>query len=334
MPNIILPPAWESRKIQITPESRYLDRRAFVSALGLGSISASLAMTHCKSGSVVDTSANVLPYAHAKDVLSNEWQTKHAALYPATRNARYQVAERAITPIEKATRYNNFYEFSTDKEEVWKLVENFRTFPWTIEIAGLVNKPGRYDLDRLVREMGLEERVYRFRCVEAWAMTVPWTGFPLAKLLGKLEPKSNAKFIKFVTVLDRVGMPGLQPWYPWPYHEALRLDEAMNELAFVATGLYGKTLPKQNGAPVRLVVPWKYGYKNIKSIVRIEFVETQPKTFWNSLAPDEYSFLSNIDPDVPHPRWSQATERLIDTGERVPTRKYNGYGEFVAKLYG
>jgi sulfoxide reductase catalytic subunit YedY len=205
-----------------------------------------------------------------------------------------------------------------------------------VEIGGLVPRPGTYDLDTLVRRLGLEERIYRFRCVEAWSMTVPWTGFPLKKLVDLVQPLSSARFVRLVTAHRPAQMPGLaeDAGYPWPYQEGLRLDEAVNELTMLVTGLYGKVLPGQNGAPLRLIVPWKYGYKSIKSIVGIEFVEQQPATFWNTVQPAEYGFESNVDPSVPHPRWSQANERLIDNGESIPTLPFNGYGDYVAGLYG
>jgi sulfoxide reductase catalytic subunit YedY len=212
----------------------------------------------------------------------------------------------------------------------------FVTSPWQIEISGLVEKPMTLEMADLPKMFSLEERIYRLRCVEAWAMIVPWTGFPLSKLIERVSPRSEAKFVRFETFNKPEQCPGVQHVrdYPWPYFEGLRLDEAMNPLTMVVTGIYGKPLPKQHGAPVRMVVPWKYGYKSIKSIVKIEFVASQPTTFWEKLQPDEYPFESNVNPNVPHPRWSQATERMIDTGDRVRTQLYNGYGNYVAKLYG
>jgi len=215
------------------------------------------------------------------------------------------------------------------------LTGDFETAPWPIEITGLVEKPLTLDATELFELFPLEERVYRFRCVEAWAMIVPWTGFPLSKLIEKVAPRREAKFLRFETFNRPAQAPGMRSLhnYPWPYFEGLRLDEAMNPLTLAVNGVYGKPLPKQHGAPWRIVVPWKYGYKSIKSIVKIEFVAEQPKTFWETLGPDEYPFESNVNPKVPHPRWSQATERMIDTGDRVKTQLYNGYGEYVAKLY-
>ena len=244
---------------------------------------------------------------------------------------------RDVTPErtreDVAARYNNFYEF-TPRKDVWKHVGAFRTDPWTVEVAGLVAKPRTYGLDDL-RKFGNEERVYRFRCVETWAMVIPWSGFPLAKLLLASEPRHDARFVRFVTFADPAQMPNVhdKPWAGWPYSEGLRIDEAMHDLTLVATGVYGHALPKQHGAPVRIVVPWKYGYKSPKSIVRIELVASQPHTFWSDLAPNEYPFLSNVDPSHPHPRWSQATERLLGTFAIRRTLRYNGYENLVRHLY-
>ena len=266
---------------------------------------------------------------------SPEEESPNADLYPAKRNEAYTV-ERELTPEEEVTTYNNFYEFSEQKDQVSKLVDKFETRPWELEITGLVNKPQKLTIDELVRKLPLEERLYRSRCVEAWAMTVPWTGIPLAKVLELAEPMSSAKYVRFLSFYRPAQAPNQMKatWYNWPYYEGLRIEEATNELTMAVTGLYGKELPKQNGAPLRIIVPWKYGYKSAKSIAKIELVEEQPKTFWNDLAPKEYDFLSNVNPEIPHPRWSQATERLIGSGERVDTTLYNGYGEYVAGLYG
>ena len=234
-----------------------------------------------------------------------------------------------------AARYNNFYEFSSAKDDVWKGVRNFRIQPWSLRVDGLVARPATFDVGELVRRMPLEERVYRFRCVEAWAMVVPWTGFPLRALLERVEPRAGARYVRFESFDRPSEAPArrLRPWLPWPYTEGLTLAEATNELTFVATGAYGHPLPKQHGAPLRIVIPWKYGFKGPKSIVRITLTDERPATFWNTIAPDEYGFVSNIEPDVPHPRWSQKTERMLGTGERRPTLLYGGYGEWVAHLY-
>ena len=241
--------------------------------------------------------------------------------------------DRPLTPSSVAATYNNYYEFTTDKERVAEVAAGFVTRPWRVEVSGLCARPQTFDVDALIRAMPMEERVYRFRCVEAWAMVVPWTGFPLAALLDRVEPNREARFVRFVSFPPRDDAPGMarQSHYPWPYHEALRLDEARHDLAMLATGIYGRPMPNQHGAPLRLVVPWKYGFKSIKGVQKIELTAERPRTFWNRLQPREYSFLANIDPDVPHPRWSQAKERMIDTGAEVPTRKYNGYD--VAGLY-
>ena len=256
-----------------------------------------------------------------------------AEMYPARRDSRFML-DRQVTDEIYAASYNNFYEFSTLKGNVYKKASRLRTFPWQVTVGGLVSRPRVFEIDELVRAMPLEERLYRFRCVEAWAMAVPWTGFPLHTLVGMVQPLSAAKYIRFVSFFKPDDAPNQSPSYgPWPYTEALTMAEATNELTLLATGIYGHPLPKQHGAPLRLVVPWKYGFKSIKSIVKIEFTAEPPRTFWNSLRPNEYDFLANVDPKVPHPRWSQETERLIDTGERHRTLPYNGYAEWVAGLY-
>lgn len=298
---IKVPHGWQIPEREATPESVYLNRREILRAAGL---------------------------------LASPTLLRASGPYPAQRNPEFTL-DRPLTPEYAATGHNNFYEFGTDKAGVKNRVGNFQTSPWTVEITGLVNKPQRLDVDTLVKTMPLEERLYRHRCVEAWAMAVPWTGFPLASLLRKAEPKSDAKWVRFISVKRPAEQPGIteQPWYPWPYFEALRMDEAMNPLAFVVTGLYGKPVAKPNGAPVRIACPWKYGYKSPKSIVKAELVSQQPETFWNRLEPKEYGFYSNVNPNRPHPRWSQATEKLIPNMQVVPTQLYNGYGKYVASLY-
>ncbi len=244
--------------------------------------------------------------------------------------------DRPVTPEWAATGFNNYYEFHpTDKQAVKDNTGKFVTKPWSIEVKGLVRKPGTYDLDELLKKVQLEERLYRFRCVEAWSMAVPWTGFPLSEFLNMVEPESNARYLRFETANRPDQMPGMKmaPWYTWPYYEGLRMDEALNELTLLVTGVYGKPLPAQNGAPVRLIVPWKYGFKSIKSIVKIEFVARRPDTFWNDFQPKEYGFFANVNPKKPHPRWSQATERVIPNMDRRPTLLYNGYEEWVAAMY-
>jgi len=239
----------------------------------------------------------------------------------------------ALTPLEAITNYNNFYEFSTEKGGVASAAKGFVTKPWTLAVEGLVNKPNTFDLDDLLK-IDQEERVYRLRCVEGWSMVIPWVGFPLAKLLERVEPNSQAKFVSFQTLLDPQRMPNQRTRVlDWPYVEGLRLDEAMHPLTILATGLYGKTLPAQDGAPIRLVVPWKYGFKSIKSIVKISLVAQQPPTTWNIEAPGEYGFYSNVNPSVDHPRWSQARERRIGEFGGRATLMFNGYAEQVARLY-
>jgi methionine sulfoxide reductase catalytic subunit len=238
------------------------------------------------------------------------------------------------TSYKNITHYNNFYEFSTDKREVASEAANFVTRPWTVSVEGLVNKPKSYDVDDLVKLSPPEERVYRHRCVEGWSMVIPWVGFPLAKLLAAVQPLSNAAYVRMVTLLDPSRMPNQRDdVLPWPYEEGLRLDEAMHPLAILATGLYDETLPPQNGAPIRLVVPWKYGFKSIKSIVKIVLTDSRPETTWNKYAPHEYGFYANVNPHVDHPRWSQAKERRIGEFNMRDTLLFNGYADQVGQLY-
>ncbi len=240
---------------------------------------------------------------------------------------------RAITAEREATTYNNFYEFGTDKG-IHRAAQRLRQRPWTVKVDGLVDRPREFDIDDLLARMPLEERVYRLRCVEAWGMTVPWTGFPLSALLNEVGVQSAAKYVRFETAMQRDVMPGLrQSWYPWPYVEGCTVAEAGHDLTFMVVGAYGKPLPPQNGGPLRIHQPWKYGFKAGKSLVRISLTAERPKTFWEVIQPSEYGFWANVNPEVSHPRWSQATERLIGTGERVPTQLFNGYGEWVAGLY-
>ena len=333
MANILHRPGWSLPENMITSEAVFQNRRRFLRQLGFtgASLLASPLIGCSKAGTPAASSA-----AAAKPIAPAAVTNAAVATakgYPAPRNSEFD-PKWTLTDGSVAARYNNFYEFTTNKERVHRLVDKFVTAPWPVEIGGLVEKPMTLDAVELADMMGLEERVYRFRCVEAWAMIVPWTGFPLRKLVEKVSPKPEAKFVRFETFFRPDQAPNFRDQnYPWPYTEGLRLEEAMNPLTLVATGIYGKPLPKQHGAPIRIVVPWKYGYKSIKSIVKIEFVAKQPTTLWESLAPDEYPFESNVNPLKPHPRWSQATERLIDSGDRVRTLPFNGYGDYVAKLY-
>ncbi|WP_408953451.1 protein-methionine-sulfoxide reductase catalytic subunit MsrP [Lysobacter sp. Hz 25] len=248
--------------------------------------------------------------------------------------------DEVLTRYEDITTYNNFYEFGTDKSDPSRAERTLRTSPWTVAVGGACAKPGKLSLEDLIKGLAPQERIYRLRCVEGWSMVIPWLGVPLADVLKRFEPTSKAKYVAFTTLADRKQMPGLAyPSINWPYREGLRIDEAMHPLTLLATGLYGKSLPQQNGAPLRLVVPWKYGFKSIKSIIAITFVERRPLTSWNDLQPSEYGFFSNVNPSVDHPRWSQKTERRIaGTGsklfvDRIPTRLFNGYGDQVASLY-
>lgn len=278
--------------------------------------------------------------AMASPVVSAQ-QSPAALRYTAVdkrRNAFY--TDEALTPIETVTSYNNYYEFGTDKSDPKRYGGALQTDPWSVSVEGLVKKPGQLHLEDILSSFALEERIYRFRCVEAWSMVVPWVGFPLASLLERFEPTSDAKYVAFETLYRPREMPGVRSVtsiIDWPYREGLRLDEAMNPLTLLAVGVYGKTLPPQNGAPIRLIVPWKYGFKSIKSLVKIRLLAKQPKTSWQTLAPREYGFYSNVNPEVDHPRWSQRFERRLPSGllkpNRVPTQLFNGYAAQVAHLY-
>jgi sulfoxide reductase catalytic subunit YedY len=238
------------------------------------------------------------------------------------------------TPFEDITHYNNYYEFSLEKLAVADLAQKLTISPWQVEVGGLVQKPATFAIEDILKKFPAEERVYRLRCVEGWSMVIPWSGFPLSLLLNEVEPMGSAKFVKFTSANVPEEMPGVSSiFFPWPYTEGLRLDEAMHDLTLLVTGLYGEPLPKQDGAPIRLVVPWKYGFKSAKALVKIELVEEQPKTFWNTAAPNEYGFYSNVHPDVPHPRWSQSNERRIGESKRRTTLPFNGYFEQVGSLY-
>lgn len=328
MANIKKTQNWELPENDATAEDVHINRREFVKKLGLSGIGACGLMLGCFNGS---SEAGASGFdGKVRDTLPKPLPP----YYPPKRNSKYMV-DRPITVEEVAASYNNFYEFTTDKSGVWKLAQELDVEPWKVKVGGLVHKPRTFDMDDILKLFPLEERVYRFRCVEAWSMVVPWVGFPFKKLIDEVQPLTNAKYVRLVTFNRPAQAVGqrTQKWYPWPYYEGLSLQEASNELTLLATGMYGHALPKQHGAPIRLIVPWKYGYKSIKSIVRIDFVDHQPATFWNDLAAHEYSFVSNVDPDKPHPRWSQATERVIPTGERIATQKFNGYGEYVADMY-
>jgi len=304
---------------EITPESLYVSRREFLKSMGIVAGTAAL-LAACKGQT---------PEATLETVIQEEpIDTK----IPATANA--DELGDPLNSFKEITNYNNYYEFTTDKERVAKLAEGYPTSPWEIKVGGLVNNPKTYSIDD-IRKFEVEERIYRLRCVEAWSMVIPWTGFPLSSLLKEVAPKTEAKYVRFETIYDPDGMPGFKnnPWYQWPYIEGLRLDEAMHDLTLMATGIYGKDLLPQNGAPVRLVVPWKYGFKSIKSIVKIDLVEEMPVSLWMAAAPNEYGFYANVNPEVNHPRWSQASERRIGEFDRRGTLLFNGYSEEVAHLY-
>lgn len=289
---------------EVTPKDLYLNRRSFMAATGFAA------------------AATILPFpAEASDQL-------------AINRSQNSAPGETVNDKHDATNYNNFYEFSTDKEAVAPRSKNFPTDPWQIRVEGLVNKPMTLDMDTVMKLAPLEERIYRLRCVEAWSMVIPWVGFPLSALINKAEPLSTAKYIEFTTLYDPAKMPNQRSGVlPWPYVEGLRMDEAMHPLTLLTVGMYGEILPKPNGAPVRMVIPWKYGFKSIKSIVRIRFTDKQPATTWNLVAPYEYGFYANVNPEVDHPRWSQARERRIGEFRKRDTLPFNGYAQDVAHLY-
>jgi sulfoxide reductase catalytic subunit YedY len=295
---------------EITPEHHYLSRREFLKGMG-----------------VISASAMVLAACRGQTVSSTDIPTTVKV------SSTPEGVDEPLTSFEAITNYNNYYEFSTNKEAVARLAKDFSSSPWKIEVGGLVNNPKTFDLDDL-EKFSQQERVYRLRCVEAWSMVIPWVGFPLAEMLREVEPTSDAKYVRFETIYDPNQMPGQKSdWYQWPYIEGLRLDEAMHDLTMLATGLYGQPLLPQSGAPVRLVVPWKYGFKSIKAIVKIDLVEEMPTSLWMAAAPNEYGFYANVNPEVSHPRWSQASERRIGESSRQKTLMFNGYEEEVAQLY-
>jgi methionine sulfoxide reductase catalytic subunit len=295
--NIIKRRGWEISESQVTPEDLFFNRRKVLAGLA------------------------TLPLIGSAQ---------------AAVNAKFADAGRAVTPEDQNTTYNNFYEFGLSKS-ISEAAQALVTSPWNIAVDGLVEAPMTLNFDDHIRKMQIEDRIYRHRCVEAWAMVVPWTGFALKDLIAVAKPKPEAKYVRFETFNDPKMAPGQEPGlfgsYPWPYTEGLTMAEAMNDLAFIATGAYGKDLPKSMGAPLRLHLPWKYGFKSVKSIVKISFVAEQPMNFWQAIASNEYGFWANVNPEVPHPRWSQASEEVLGTGERMPTKLFNGYGEFVADLY-
>ena len=309
-------PSWALPHSEVTPESVYLNRRQFMS--GTLAVAAGLSVPGMLSAAKLPVPGETLDFVPMPGFSTDEEKT----------------------PFEDVTRYNNFYEFGTGKGDPAKYADEMTVDPWTVVVEGECERPGKYALEDLLKPHEYQERVYRLRCVEAWSMVIPWIGIPLADILKRLEPTSRAKYVYFETLYDPDQMRGQRSLFStidWPYQEGLRMDEAMNELSFLAVGLYGKTMPNQNGAPIRLVVPWKYGFKSIKSIVKIRFQEERPKTTWEMLAPQEYGFYANVNPEVDHPRWSQKRERRLPSGLLSPnymeTVKFNGYEEQVADLY-
>jgi sulfoxide reductase catalytic subunit YedY len=308
---MLIKKASDIKSSEITPEDHYMNRRDFIVAASAAALSAGAALS-------------------GLDAIS---PAIAAEKFPAVSKSSFSTSEK-LNSFKDITTYNNFYELGTDKEEPAQNAKYLITRPWTVSVEGEVKKAKTYDIDALTKIASLEERIYRLRCVEAWSMVIPWVGFPLSSLIKLAEPGGNAKYVQFVTLQDPKRMPGQRlPVMEWPYVEGLRMDEAMHPLTILSVGLYGETLPAQNGAPIRLVVPWKYGFKSIKSIVKIRFVEQQPPASWNRMQPQEYGFYSNVNPEVDHPRWTQATERRIGEFFRRKTLMFNGYGEQVADLY-
>ena len=306
---------WELPERAATPERLFHERRRLVKGLAAGPM-------------LLAGGSALIGVAAAQDDPS-------ADLYPAPRNERYQLDERLpqLSDERLVTTYNNFYECGSHKQ-ISKAAQALKVRPWTVTVGGMVEREQTLEVDDLLRRMPLEERVYRLRCVEAWSMAVPWSGFPLKALVDLARPLGSATYLRMETFLDPDMASGQkQFWYPWPYVEGLTIAEATNELAFIATGLYGKPIPRQNGAPLRLAVPWKYGFKSIKSIVRFTFTNERPLNFWQEIQASEYGFWANVNPEVPHPRWSQAEETPLGSPMKVPTLLYNGYAEFVADLY-
>ena len=300
---------------EITSKQAYLSRRDFMKAAGV--VAGSMVLAACApTSSAPQTGGTPIntgdpKVATKKDELGNP-----------------------VNALADITNYNNYYEFTTEKTQVGPDSQNFKMSPWDVEVSGLVQNPRRFSVEDLIKKYQPEERIYRLRCVEAWSMVIPWVGFPLSKLIKEAVPKSDAKYVRFETLMDQKQFPGENdPLYPWPYHEGLRMDEAMNDLAILATGMYGGPLPAADGGPIRLVVPWKYGFKSIKAIIKIEFVAEQPATMWNDISSNEYGYYANVNPNVDHPRWSQSSERRIGEFSRRQTLLFNGYAEQVASLY-
>ncbi|HEX7434321.1 MAG TPA: protein-methionine-sulfoxide reductase catalytic subunit MsrP [Anaerolineaceae bacterium] len=301
---------------EITPKHIYLSRRDFIKTAGL--LAGSVALAACAPAVLTST-----PTSAPVQMPGN----------PSVAGKKDELGS-LVNSFKDITHYNNYYEFTSEKEGVADLAAGFKTSPWEVEVTGLVKNPKKYAVEDLIKAFQPEDRIYRLRCVEAWSMVIPWVGFPLSKLLKEVEPTANAKYIRFETVFKPDDMPGEKdPLYPWPYQEGLRIDEAMNDLAILATGMYGGELPAQNGGGIRLVVPWKYGFKSIKAVIKIELAAAQPATMWSTIASNEYGFFANVNPNVDHPRWSQASERRIGEFSRRDTLLFNGYANQVASLY-
>ena len=309
---------WNSYK-NITSEKTFINRRSILKSMGFGALSSNIIMQNA--------------FAATQNDPRND-------LYPVDENRKFNLEQfdikgglRQLTDEKSVISYNNYYEFGTTKN-IKRSASKLITSPWNVSFKGLIDNEFEIDIDDLINKISLEERVYKLRCVEAWSMVVPWSGFPLKSIIKMAQPKSNAKFLVMKTFFDPDNVKSQrQDWFPWPYTEVITIDEAMNDLAFIATGVYGKSLPNQNGSPLRLVVPWKYGFKSIKSIVSFEFVSERPKTFWEEIQPKEYGFWANVNPKVKHPRWSQEQDKDIGSNRMYPTEIYNGYGKWVASLY-
>jgi methionine sulfoxide reductase catalytic subunit len=320
--------SWELPECIASPEALVMNRRGLFKVAGV--VAAAGALAGCDRGTVAQNPADAAKTAAAADA-----PDPSASLYPLKPNEAFKVVDREITPETIVTAYNNYYEFGVEKDDPVRNAHLLPVRPWEISFEGMVDMPFKTDFDTLLKAMPLEERVYRHRCVETWAFVAPWSGFAMKALIDFAKPMSGAKYVVMKSWMNTEVSPAQnQVWVPWPYTEGLSIAEATNDLAFMVTGAYGKPLAKQNGSPLRLATPWKYGFKSTKGIQRFIFTNERPKTYWMALGPSEYGFWANVNPQVPHPRWSQASEEILGTGQRVPTQLYNGYGEQVASLYG
>ena len=320
---IKIPGRWEIKETEVTPEQAYRDRREFLKRMGIVTLGAAAWTAFPGLLGVAQALAQTADSSPPKKII------------PQGQGVDKTPAADSVTPESLVSRYNNFYEFGVQKDSIWRLASAMETRDWTLSVDGLVDKPQVLDVEKLIRKMALEDRIYRLRCVETWSAIIPWRGFPFRDLIRLLSPKSSARYVKLKTFIDPNIAPGQKNrfWEPWPYTEGLTLEEAMHPLTFAVVGMYGHPLPPQNGAPIRLVIPWKYGFKSIKSIASIEFTEEQPEIFWQGVSPLEYDFWANVEPDKPYARWNQQFERLIGQEELVRTLPYNGYAKEVAGLY-